>query len=68
MFAKTLHEREMMSEENYKSFKASRGYVYNLRRRRDIVIIRLHGEGSTMSDAEHTSLMIEFRSRLKSLM
>jgi len=58
----------MMSEEDYKSFKAFREYLYNLRRRRDIITIRLQGEGSTMSDAEHTSLMIEFRGRLKSLM
>ena len=68
MFAKTLHERDMMSEDDYKSFKASRGYLYNLRKRKDIVTIRLQGEGSTMSDAEYNALMIEFRGRLKSLM
>ncbi len=53
MFAKTLHERDMMSEEDYKRFKASRGYLNNLRKRRDIVTIRLQGEGSTMSDVRY---------------
>ena len=68
MFAKTLHERDMMSEEDYKSFEASRGYLNNLRKRRDIVTFRLQGEGSTMSDTEPKTLMSEFRGRLKSLM
>ena len=68
IFAKTLYERNMMSEDEYNSFKASRGYLYNLKRRRDLATIRLQGEGGTMPDDEVNALMIEFSGRLKTLM
>ena len=68
IFAKTLYERNMMSEDEYNGFKASRGYLYNLKRRRDLATIRLQGEGGTMPDDEVNALMIEFSGRLKTLM
>ena len=48
-FAKVLNERNIMNYEDFWNFKASKGWIYRLRRRKDLKLIKLHGELNTIS-------------------
>ena len=67
-FAKELNHCGIMSDQSLEGFKASRGWISNLRRRKDLSIMKLQGELNSMSDEAYENLIVGFRQELKDLM
>ena len=68
LFAQELNEREMMSDEDYANFKASRGYLDALKRRKDLKVIKLHGEANTIVEEAYQEIAEQFRNTLRAKM
>ena len=66
-FAKELNHRGIMSDQSLEGFKASTGSISNLRRRKYLSIMKLHGELNLMSDEAYENLIVGFRQELKDL-
>ena len=66
--AKELNANGIMSDEHYRGFTASRGWVQKLKTRRNLSLMKLVGEANTLSAAELEVAITQFRADLSSLM
>ena len=57
-----------MNDEYFWNFKASKGWICRLRRRKDLKLIKMQGELNTMSVEACEHFMSELRDKLKALM
>ena len=60
-FAKVLNEGSIMNDEYFGKFKASKGWICRIRRRKDMKLINIQGELNTMSVEVCENFMSEFR-------
>ena len=67
-FAKVFNERNIMNDEYFRNFKASKGWICRLRRRKDLKLINLQGELNKTSVEACENFMSAFRDNLKALM
>ena len=67
-FGKELNDRGLMTDEEYGSFKFSRGWIEGLRKRKDLKCIKLVGEANTLSEEAYWEVIPEFRDSLHDLM
>ena len=58
----------VMSEEEGASFKCSRGWIANVRRRNNFKCLKLVGEANTLSEQELNEKITGFRLKLKEIM
>ena len=57
-----------MNDEEYESFKFSRGWIEGLRKRKDLKCIKLVGEANTLSEEAYQEVIAEFHDSLHDLM
>lgn len=58
--AANLNRRGIISDADYRKFKASNGYLSNLKKRFNLKLFKLTGEMNTMSISQYESLMGPF--------
>ena len=66
-FAAQLNKWGTLTDEEFKSFKASNGYINNLKKRKGVKLIKLFGELSILSEQAYESVMHEFKVELETL-
>ena len=64
-FAKLFNERNIMNDEDFRKFKASKECICRLGRRKDLKLINLQGELNTMSVEACENVIHEFPDKLK---
>ena len=67
-FAKQLHLNGLMNDEDFINFRASRGWIEKLKRRKKLSVSKLLGEANTLSPAVLEAKITEFRDELLALM
>ena len=67
-FAAQLNKWGTLTDEEFKSFKASNGYINNLKKRKGLKLIKLSGELNTLSDQAYESVMHQFKVELETLL
>ena len=63
-----LNESNIMNDEDFRNFKASKGWICRLIKRKDMKLIRLQGGLNTMSVETFENYMSTFRDNLESFM